>query len=138
MRGSDAELDKDSWFFFENLDSPYVKDVVFEQPRHYLHELFMTVLIELIDGHIEAKAEHDSISGAGQEHESAIWLNPELQDVLNIVISVLTAIAASWDSPCTCRFVPSSRLHILPLFIYDRVTSLAGVFDRNQSARVSS
>jgi len=133
-----VELDKDSWFFFENLDSLYVSRFVFEHVRNYFRELSMTVLIELIDRHIEANCEHDSISGLDREHKSAVWLNPELQDVLNIVISVLTASAASWDSPCACRLIPSSRFHQLLLFIDDRVSTGAGVCDRNQSARVSS
>jgi len=132
VRGKNLEFDIDSWFFFENLDSLYVSRLDFEHVRNYFRELSVTILlIELIDRQIEANCEHDSISGVDRESESAIRLDPELQEVLNIVISALTAFAASWDSPCTCRCVPFSRLHQLLRFINDLVSTGTGVFDRN-------
>jgi len=107
-----------------------------EHGSHSVRELSDTIsLIELLESPFEANREHDSIPRV--DKESALWLNPELQEVLDTDISVLTAMPASWDGPCFCRIVPVSRLHQLLHFVVDLVSSGIRVIDRNQSARVS-
>ena len=107
-----------------------------EHGSHSVRELANTVgLIELLDGPFEANCEHDSI--ARVDEESALRLNPELQEVLNADISVLTAFSTRWDGPCFRRVVPVSRLHQLLHLIVDLVSTGIGVFDRNESAGMS-
>jgi len=132
IRGKDLELDIDSWLFFESVGNIQVKTVDFERVSDYFCELCNRVLlVELIDRLVEANPERDSIPRVDREIESATWLNPELQEVLGSVISVLTAFVASWDSPSTYRCVPVSRLHQLLLLINNRVSTGVGVLDRN-------
>jgi len=139
IRGKDLELDSDSWLFFKNVGNIHVSTVDFERISDYFREICnrCVLLVELIDRLVEANLERDSIPRVDREIESAIWLNPELQEVLGRVMSVLTAFLASWDSPSPFIYVPVTRNHQLIHFDDDRVSNGVGVLDRNQSARIS-
>jgi len=101
-----------------------------EHGSHSISEFSNTIgLIELLEGPFEADREHDGIPRV--DKESTLWLNPELQEILYADVSVLTALPASWDSPCLCRVVPVSRLHKLLHLVVDLVSAGIWVLDRN-------
>ena len=87
-----------------------VRSVDAEDGGHAVGELANAIVLEeLFNSPFETDGKHDCISWLNEQ--SAAWLDPELEEVLNSDIPVLSAVFTIWNLPGLCIIVPDGRFH---------------------------
>ena len=77
------------------------------------------ILKESCEGPFHANGEHDCVTGVHEE--GAFRLNPELENVPNAQISVLTTLHTGRDGPSLDAVVPSGRIDLNLILVVEPV-----------------